>query len=646
MTAIAGLWFFDGRSDTADCCARMLMAQKLYGPDDGAQWSDGHVALGLRLLRVLPEDAFDRQPLLGGGGRFALVADIRLDNRDELIEALGISASQARGLCDAAILLAAFERWDEACLERIVGDYAFAVWDSARQRIILARDPLGFRSLHYHRGNKFFAFASMPKGLHALREIPYVPDEERIAEFLILLPETGPKSFFVGIERVEPGHLVSVTASGVTTRRHWKPSESSIKLSRPEDYAEALRHLLDQAVRCRLRGNGDLVANLSGGLDSGAVVATAARLLAPTGRKLIAFTAAPREGYDGPAPRDCISDEAAHAAATAALYPNVEHILVRNTGRSPLDDLDRTFFLCDRPVFNLCTTGLSYDMGDVARRRNLRVLLGAGFGNYGLSLSGIQLLPELLVSGRWVHLLKEARALVASRRLRWRGVFANTFGPWCPSMLWTWLNKIAHGYALEIGSYTSYTAINPRRFADLDLQGRARALGLDLAYRPSKNGSRLQGLYSLDPGNFCKGTMGGWQLDFRDPTADVRLLEFCLAVPNEQLLRNGVPRALARQALADRLPKEVLQERRRGMQVVDWHENLTAVRSRVADELDRIAACPAATRALDLPRLRRLTENWPSGGWDRDDVRFPYRYALLRGISAGHFLRRATGANR
>ena len=119
MTALAGLWRFDGRPDAAKSCARMLKAQELYGPHSGAHWSDGEVALGRRLMRVLPEDAYDRQPLLGGGGRYVLVADVRLDNRDELTEALRIPAAQAATLCDAAILLAAIERWDETCLERI-----------------------------------------------------------------------------------------------------------------------------------------------------------------------------------------------------------------------------------------------------------------------------------------------------------------------------------------------------------------------------------------------------------------------------------------------------------------------------------------------------------------------------------------------
>lgn len=646
MTALAGLWRFDARPDAADACARMLGAQEVYGRHHGAQWSVGGVALGRRLMRTLPEDAFDNQPLVGEAGRYVLIADVRLDNRDELSDALRIPAVRARSLCDAAILLAALDRWDEHCLEHLVGDYAIAAWDSVRQRLLLARDPLGQRPLFYHRGNKFLAFASMPKGLHALPDIPYAPNEEKIAEFLVLMPETGTQSFFLGVERVEPGHVVTVTADSLSTRRHWhwQPDRQRPKNLRPDEYSEALGDLLKQAVSCRLRGTGDVGAYLSGGLDSGAVVATAARLLAPSGRRVIAFTGVPREGYDGVAPPYRIIDESAYAAATAALYPNVEHVVVPNEGRSPLADLDRWFFLYERPIRGICANAWSYGLDNAIRERKLKVVLGGDFGNLGLSYDGLELLPELLRRGRWLRLWREASALVAARRLRWRGVLTNTFGPWCPPPLWRLAKKMGRPDALE---FSDYSAINPRRFEQLNLPARAKARKQDLAYRPWKDGValRLHLLQLTDRGSGHKASLGALQVDYRDPTSDVRLLEFCLAVPTEQFLRDGIPRALARRALSDLLPKQVLEERRSGLQVADWHEDLDAARDGVVEELDRLEACPSTATALDLPRLRRLTENWPTGSWQKAEVLAHYRYALLRGISAGHFLRRAKRTN-
>ena len=221
MTAIAGIWRMRGGPEAAPECARMLGAQAIYGRDQEKIWAEGPFALGIRLSKLLPEDVYDTQPLVGGGGRFILAADLRLDNREDLIAALDIPPTLGGTTCDAAILLAAFERWGENCCDRLVGDYAFALWDTQDQRLVLSRDYLGMRPLHYHRGKEFFAFASMPKGLHALAEIPRAPDEDRIAEFIALLPEHGPQSFFKGVERVEAAHIVSMTPSGLHARRHW-----------------------------------------------------------------------------------------------------------------------------------------------------------------------------------------------------------------------------------------------------------------------------------------------------------------------------------------------------------------------------------------------------------------------------------------
>jgi asparagine synthase (glutamine-hydrolysing) len=147
-------------------------------------------------------------------------------------------------------------------------------------------------------------------------------------------------------------------------------------------------------------------------------------------------------------------------------------------------------------------------------------------------------------------------------------------------------------------------------------------------------------------GDLFKGYLGAWGLDFRDPFADRRLTEFCLSVPTDHFLHDGVPRALAKAAFADRLPAAVLNERKIGYQVADWHEGLTAARHEVAAELDRLTACAPAARALDLKKMKQHVENWPSSNWERADIAVAYRGALLDGISAGHFLRKVSGTNR
>ena len=133
MTAIAGVWCLNGRPNASDSCGRVLAVQELYGRDGTAQWAKGSIALGRSLSRSVPEDKFDRQPLFDKSKRRVLVADVRLDNRNELIRSLGIPSELSLKLCDADILLAAFEKWEEACFQHLVGDYAFALWDDTRQ---------------------------------------------------------------------------------------------------------------------------------------------------------------------------------------------------------------------------------------------------------------------------------------------------------------------------------------------------------------------------------------------------------------------------------------------------------------------------------------------------------------------------------
>jgi asparagine synthase (glutamine-hydrolysing) len=645
MSALAGIWNFDGNPGAGEACARMLAAQAIYGPHDNTQWNAGAIALGRRLFRTLPEDAYDRQPLSGGGGRYTLVADLRLDNRDDLIRDLQIPPERARTLADAAILLAAWERWQEACFEHLVGDYAFALWDESENRLVLARDALGQRPLHYHRRKNFLAFASMPKGLHAVAEIPRAPDEERIAEFLALLPESGSQSFFKDIERVEAGHFAVITAGGVTARRHWEPRRRTIRLGGAEDYAEGLRHHLDEAVRARLRGsNGVVGAHLSSGFDSSAVTTSAARILAPSGGKVVAFTSVPRQGYDGPSPPHRIGDEGPIAAKTAALYPNIEHVLIRTNGRSPLDSLDRNFFLYDRPMLNLCNNVWVDAINDAARERKLNVMLSGQFGNMSISYDGTMLLPRLMRRGQWIRWFRESSGAVRRRNMRWRGVLVATFGPYMPLPMWIWVNKVFSDRNVGV---ETYSAIRAERLAQLDLPARARALSLDLSYRPRKDGfeSRLWVLRRVDLGNYNKGVLGGWGIDPRDPTADIRLIEFCLAVPEEQYFVNGEAKALARRAFAARLPPEVIHIKGKGYQAVDWHEGLTAARGAVGEEIARLGECAPAAAAIDLPRLAGQVENWPQGGWEKDEVMAPYRLALLRAVSTGHFLRKASGSN-
>jgi asparagine synthase (glutamine-hydrolysing) len=619
----------------------MLRAQSLYG-QDSAQWHGGPLALGRRLYRHLPEDAFDRRPVLSPCGAFALVADVRIDNREDLAAGLGLSEAEAARLCDSELLMRGWLEWGEELLQRLIGDYAFALWDSARERLLLARDFLGRKPLYHHRGDGFFAFASMPKGLHALPQVPYALCEERAEDFLGFMAGIGPASYFEGVERVEPGHVVTVSRAGVSSRKYWQPDLSPLILKRPDDYAEALRERLDEAVASRLRGAGPAVgAHFSAGLVSSAGVSSAGMRMRTSGGRVVAFTAVPRPGYDGPVPRGRLADEGPLAAAVAALHSNVDHVRVEAGGVSPLRDMDRQFFLYERPILNLCNQIWLEAINDQARARGLCVLLTAELGNFTMSYPGEHRLAELIGQGRLLSFSREAAGMLRNGH-RLRGVAAAAFSSYLPEPLWALLARLSPARDLN-----RVSAILPALARSDEFRKRALERHRASQYRVARDGvrARMEKLATYDAGNFNKGVLGGWGIDIRDPTADRRLVEFCLRVPSGQFQSGGVQRALAREAFADRLPPALLAERKRGYQFADWHEHVAAAREDIAAEVDRLADDPFARKAIDVERLSALVRDWPDGAGLAERM-VDYRCALLRAVSVGRFAAKVRGSNR
>lgn len=317
MSAIAGVWYPDGRPGAKADCQRISRSLALYGPDREGQWDGGEIAFAHRLMAFLPEDRFHRQPLAGRGGRLHLVADCRIDNREELGRLLSIDPARQAVMCDAAFILAALERWGAGAVDRLCGDFAFAAWDMDARTLMLARDPVGNRPLHYHVGCGWFAFASMPKGLLALPEVPTGPDPDRVLTWQMLLPLDGPHSFYKGVQRLDFGHVATVRADGgMELRRYWDPMAVPQRRGiRGNADADGMRDALDVAVKAQLRGTGGTALMLSGGLDSCALASSAAPLLAEQGKRLSAYTNVPVAGEDSTYAAHLLTDEGPLAAA-------------------------------------------------------------------------------------------------------------------------------------------------------------------------------------------------------------------------------------------------------------------------------------------------------------------------------------------
>ncbi len=649
MTAIFGLWRFDG-GDVARDASRMDSALVRFGEDECQVRHIGSgLALGRRLHRMLPEDRFPTP--IENHGRFWVVADVRLTEREDLAREMKLDTRTA-AMSDAAMVAAALELWGEEAFDRIYGSFAIAAWDTREQRLLLARDPMGQKPLFYHHGEAFFAFSSMPAGLFALPDVPRGPDIDSIKRFLALEALPPARSHYAGVQRVMPGHYATARPREVHQTGYWKPDLTPLLLPRNDDYVEALRAHLDRAVAATLRGERVVGAHLSSGFDSTTVATTAAVHMARSGGAVVAYTSAPREGYSKTLPHRS-GDESILAGATAAMHSNMEHVIVR-PDRTPMANLDRTASIYAVPVFNICNQSWYDAINDDAASRGIRVILEAPMGNSTISEQGLLAIPELLRKGRVSAWLKLSAALYRNDVLGLPAILWKSIRPWVPDRLYRWLAEHRFGPLVSPSRFSplkqhhfSETVLKAARESGASGSDKQILAGTRFRSRDNSVADRLAGLSQDDSGALWKGRLGEWKIDYRDPTADRRLVEFSLRVPVEQLIHDGEPRALLKKVLADRVPREVLDNRSRGYQLSDWHELLDQARPEVIDEISRIESFAPAAEIIDIDRLKGLVENWPESGseeWVGYGATIDYRCCLLRAISAASFMRHAAGS--
>jgi asparagine synthase (glutamine-hydrolysing) len=646
MSGIAGIVRFDGQRVERRDLERVANALRPHGPDRSDVLLAGNVGLVHVLMRMTPEDQFDRQPWRGASGAI-ITADLRLDNRDEVLAHLGVAPQDAMGWPDSRVLLAAWEKLGDDLWATLRGPFAVAIWDPRKQILTLARDHLGHNVVMYHKTDRFFAFATMPNGLFALPDVPRELSEEKMADFLVLNHADHKTTFYRDIFRVLPAHLLTVTSEGaMTERRYWSPADiRPIRLGSDQAYADGLRDCLDRAVRRQMRSAHPIGCYLSGGLDSSSVAALAARALGEKGQRLAAFTQVPREGFSGPVPFGRYGDETPYVEAIRAAIGNIDITYVRNNEVDDFADLERLFMFLEAPVRNPTNLGWMLAIPRLARAQGRRVLLGGQLGNFTISWFGWSQAVDHLLRGRLITAYRQWRMSYRnspdSNAVTLRKLFIE---PLAPDMVARWAYRRRHNKEGE--PWIKHAAIRPEYAAAMGVNARARRAGHDFLYR-NQRGERAKSLTIVDYfGDWQAATQAFHGVQTRDPTADIDVVNYCFGVPSEQFLAEGVDRSLIRRAMWGHLPEIVLTNRSVGLQSADWFEKLEARREKLSAEITELATSPLVRKAIDLDRLDRAVRNWPTGYWHRTSIIDEYHLALTRGVAGGRFLRWFEAANR
>jgi asparagine synthase (glutamine-hydrolysing) len=280
VSGIVGIVNFDGAPVDRVLLSRMTNFMKFRGPDEQRIWVNGNIGFGHTLLRTSFESEHEHQPFTLDG-RVWIVADARVDAQADLISKLTAHGEHVeQGAADVELILRAYRAWGEACVEHLLGDFAFGVWDSPRQRLFCARDHLGVKPFFYAHIGQTLIFSNT---LDCIRQNPAVSDtlnDLAIADFLLFNVKEDPQTTsFVDISRIPPAHRATWSGNEIHLSPYWTlPVDEPVFFRRAADYTERFRELLDVAVCDRVRTN-RVAIFMSGGLDSTTLAASASKML-------------------------------------------------------------------------------------------------------------------------------------------------------------------------------------------------------------------------------------------------------------------------------------------------------------------------------------------------------------------------------
>jgi asparagine synthase (glutamine-hydrolysing) len=655
MSAIAGVIHLDGSSVPRGAIDRMLASLAHRGSGPARIWREGPVGLGH--IAAHPPERADGVggPAVHAASGCVVVADARIDNRSDLAKRLGVGRTRVQD--DAALILRAYERWGNECAAQLIGDFAFVVWDPRRRELLCARDGMGVRPFYFHRTARRLAFASEVKALFTLPDVPREIDDRQIALYLEGRFDDRVATTYRGIERLAAGHAMTVTDRRVASTAYWTlDSIREVRFASDEDYVDGFREIFTEAVRARLVGPELVGATLSGGLDSSSIVCVArdlgeARQPLPTFS--LVFPSLPESELEA-------IDERRFMDAVAQ-GGGIESHVVRADLLSPFADIDRVLWHVDEPhpAPNLY---LHWGMYAAARARGVGVLLDGFDGDSAVS-HGFGRLNGLASTDRWSEFETEVRAHAHHRGFPARAVLRHYGLPHLSGLArsgewrrwWRATREIGsrfglsrrhlalrHGFAPIAPSWTreAWRAVRGRPAVEASMlsaelrsmiapegSDRSAASAATQTEREMHAAGLAQPLYqlTLEIADKCARAFG---IEPRYPFFDRRLIEYCLALPDEQKFAGGWPRYAFRRAMEGILPPEIQWRATKGNLSPNLDRAMRTTDRSVLDALT--SANPRVDRYVDRGALTRVARRYlASSKWGHPDGLKLFRAGVL-----------------
>ncbi|MFS0857252.1 MULTISPECIES: asparagine synthase-related protein [Paenibacillus] len=616
MSAIAGIVHTDGQQALWEDSWRLYASLGHVPADTTGVWKGNEAFLSCHAQWITPESVSEQLPLYDEVSGLTITADAILDNREQLADQLSISRAELAGLSDSELILRAYQRWDEHMAEKLLGDFAFAIWDDRKRRLFAARDITGMRSFYFRHDGERFAFCTLMNPLLQLEGVHKELDEIWLSEFLAI-PDMHDSAdihstVYRGVSQLPPAHTLSFRDGRLEQKQYHRWDEvEPLRLKSDGEYVEAFREVFGQAVGSRLRTHRQVAAALSGGLDSGAVVGYASGTLRSQGKTLNAYSYVPVSDFTDYTSKTLLADERPFIQSTVNHVGNIKENYLDFEGRSPLSEVDTWLDIMEMPYKYFENSFWIRGFYEKASQQDAGILLTGARGNFTVSWGpALDYYASLLKSGRWFRWLREMQQYSERTGMKFSRIAKITGRKAYPELFKSMAKGAAQAASVQLihPEFARRTGVLERLKSIIVLQGGAQADALKV--RAEKFNNLAIANKNGAVATKCSLRYRAWE---RDPTSDARVIRFCLSVPIEQYVNQGTDRALIRRATSPELPDKVrLNQRVRGVQPADWLHRMIPNWGDFTAELRALCSDSRVAGILNTERIKSALANFPN----------------------------------
>lgn len=550
MSAIFGIIDFKGHPLQEEWIISMQADLAHRGPDGQGLYREESVVLGHMLLQVTPESVYDKSPYEEDG--FVITANARLDEREAILDRLGIVGEERDRITDPLLLLRSFRKYGKEFAKDIYGDFAFAIWDKENRELFCGRDQMGVKPFLYYNQGGLFIFSTEYKAIKGLPCVNASLDWLLLRNRTLDIRDKLPQTHFKNIFRLAPAHILSLNNSDVSLWSYWQPAYNRNKRFVDEqDSAKTLRITLERVIKDHTRTHYNIGIPLSGGLDSGTITAITSRVLKGNENKLYSVSSIHNPESSG----NAIPDEKAYISDILGDNPDITPIYVNNAELSFIDGLKAEFETQYSPVNTFWYVDKA--LFEKLNQNSVRRVLSGLYGDMTASNSLIDPIPFLLLSGRFSSVNMLLTKLHTASRISFskamlKTILGEIIPVWLKNNIHVILNrKIRKGYDL------SEVPLRLHNREAVSLQKKInRAYRIsNLKARDFANNIWPSGVEMFDAEWDCLASRHKMEISY--PLADRRIVELLLSIPVEHFLAGGLRRGLIRMAMEGILPDKV-----------------------------------------------------------------------------------------